>query len=717
MNFPKQLTAAQRGSGKKRYRLFILLNGISVTCMMENIMILYALKNGLSDKMVAILSSLIFITMPFMFLGKQMVARIGVSRTFGICWALRYLFGLLLIVVPFLNTEMMPAAILLCAFGFFTSRSMGLIGDAPMTGEITTEKDRGQFISSSAMFFNITYLLSTFVVIKCLKVYDRISTYQYIILTGCIVGYVASYVVSTIPESRIPQESAQKPIGNSLRVLWGTPCYRRLIFAWSAVLISLLLVNPFAMLALKKGYLVADHNALFFALVGMLGSICATFVIGILSDYAGPRPILILSAVGLFFICAFWALAPPVFIKSLIMAVFFFGGFCTVGLQVGISHYFLSSIKEHERIGLSLLMQIFTGVTAGLTGSMGAGTLIDALKHIAEEGMPLYRLYFKIILLILIPLFLLICRLDRMKEWKIASILGLFFSIRDLRALYALNQVKQLSSYDTDLKQVKQLGDIKSSLSEDALLDYLESPKLGIRWWALQALREIEDLSPRTTKRLIEELKQGEFTTAWITADVLGQHGIKNAVPALRDALDSKDIFLKGKAMIALVHLQDEASYERIREIFIHSYNPRLVINGAHALTIMRRLDNVSIMLDKMQQPLLEPVKDEILVAISDLCDFSEIFYSFLKEFNKDQAGGLRLLQDFLQETGAQPLIVHDPKIPGKPAAEMVNLLKSRALVCPLPYATSIQRVLDMDHQVHLSFKLAGCLALLLNGH
>ncbi len=79
-SFPDTLTPEERLQGRKRFYRFYFPNGISVACLMNNVLILYGIRNGLTDPTVAIMASFLHLTMPFFLLGKSAIARIWDSQ-------------------------------------------------------------------------------------------------------------------------------------------------------------------------------------------------------------------------------------------------------------------------------------------------------------------------------------------------------------------------------------------------------------------------------------------------------------------------------------------------------------------------------------------------------------------------------------------------------------------------------------------------------------
>lgn len=475
------------------------------------------------------------------------------------------------------------------------------------------------------------------IVIWLLKHWDRLVTYQFLIGVGCVVGLFTAWVLTTIPESERPRLTARRPVGQSLRKLLRPGAQRSLLIAWCAGFTSVAVIIPVAILATKEGYALTDYAALVYSVMLVVGSIVAAFGNSVIADHVGPRPLVILYLAGYFLVCLFWGLAPAALAPLPVALSFFVAGFCKQGLLVGLGHYFLALVDEDDRVGTGLLVRMFSGFAAGLAGAVFGGGLLHVLGRMDLSGLDIYRWYFRIMFVGLIPLLVAMVRLPRLKEWSIRDILGLFFSPRDLRAMATLNKSDGPANVTEDLANVAKLADIASNLSEDALLGYLQSAHLSVRVRALRALARQTELGPMARDVLRQQLVEGEFTTAWVAAETLGDHGVKEAVPDLRRALDSEDVFLKGKTMQALAQLGDRDSFGRIVAEFERTYNPRLVIYGAHALGLMRDPGRIPALLRKAcAAGLPAAVRDEALCAAAGLVGRSEVLYLLLKEWRTD---------------------------------------------------------------------------------
>jgi hypothetical protein len=647
------LTTTERQTGKKYLRRFVALNGITVAFLMDDVLILYGIRNGLADPQLAILASFIHLTMPFMILGKLLIKTHGAAWTWGYGFLFRYISASILILAPFAgrlgHQWLVTAVVLLGGFGFALFRAIGLVGNSPLVGEVTTPRDRGKFIAGNWARTQSTYLFSLLTVIVAMRFIDKLWIYQVIIALGCSVGFYASRQILKVPETDTPLKSASEPLIRSIKSIWTRSRYRRLLFGWTAGIGSFAFTIPFSIITIKNGYGIPDHIALIFTLLVITGGVISSLLSSGIADRVGMRPLLIIYLFGFFIVSGYWALAPARFLPIPTGVIFFFAGFCKIGIIVGLSHYFLSAVDKKDRVDISLFVRMLSGAIVGLGGSVGGGTILKLLELSPVTGLDIYRTYFRIIIIILIPFFFAVLRLEKLREWKVTSVLSLLFSMRDIRALFVLNRMEQSPDFITDVDQLVKLGKIRSRLSESTLRAFLDSPRLAVRVQAIQALREIE-FKAKTAALLRKEVLKGEYTSGWIAAQLLGERGITEAIPELREGLASNDQFLKGKCMVALARCGDTESYGSILDIFLKTENPRITIHGAYALVEIGEQKNIEHLLEKTTDPHLpDTAYDEILISIAQLCGNGETCYQFLREYRNDKNEAFSIVQPSIE--------------------------------------------------------------------
>lgn len=420
--------------GQTLVRRFAALNGISVALLMESMLILYAIQNGVGDSAVAVLASFIHLTMPFVLLGKRMVARVGAAKTWGMGWFLRSLSAGLLVFAPFFGSEELQVfrtgLILVGGFGFAAFRAVGIVGNSPLIGEITDPGSRGRFLSGNFARTTSAQLVTLVAVIVILGRDPEIWAYQAVIGFGAVLGVYTGLILSSVPESEAPRRSAQIPTKTIMGEVWKNLRMRKLLFAWAAGFAAFTLVIPFAIITTKNGYGVSDQDALVFSLIALGGGAVSGIVNGIISDRVGPRPLLVLYVSLLGFVALFWSLAPSRLLFVPTALSFFVAGYCKFGILTVNSHYFLDIARETDRVGSAMVLRATSGAIAGLVGSVIGGGVLAILNEFGYRGLHVYRLYFRIALLAFLIIIPVTYALDRLHEWPLRKTALLHFRPR-----------------------------------------------------------------------------------------------------------------------------------------------------------------------------------------------------------------------------------------------------------------------------------------------
>ncbi len=651
--FPERLSRVQKGAAQRRFLAFSTTNALSYALLAESVLVLFSLKLGANDFQVGLLSSYMYITMVFILPGKLLVGRWGAARTYSTCWSIRNLVAASFILAPVIWTRVSPSLgltfLLVAAFIFFAFRAMGLSAENILINDMTSPEDRGRFIGQWQYSFYIGMLAMLVAASFWLGAKPGFGHFQVVIATGVILGMIASAIMWSIPESSGPKNSSREPMLKAFSLLYADRRLLKLILAWAAASSVIQLVLPFQVLTVKNGYHIADRLALIFVVLQVLGQAAAGYFNSLLIDRSGPRPVMIINLLGFALVALFWAVAPARLNYLHAGTLFFVAGYCTVSLQIALAHYFLNTASRESVLNISVLILVIQGVAAGLVGTFLGGGVLETLDRLGLSGMDIYRTYFGLVIVAALVGLGVVMRLRPLAERKVREVLGMMFSLRDWRALMNVQELAETPQLERAHELIDRLADLRSEVSERTLLEYLDSPLFTLRTAALEALDRIE-FGPEASWRLIEEVKDGEFSTAWLAADILGKHRVNEAITTLRESLHSNDFFLEGKAMQALAQMQDSQSYPRIKEIFRLTYNPRLTIHGARAIYDMGERENVTLLLEKLNPLMLPAELDEIMHAVFALLGRQEEHFRLMTLYNRSAQQGLDVLAHELEK-------------------------------------------------------------------
>ncbi len=639
-----KLSGRERGRGRNTYRTFNLLNAISYTLLADNLLILFALALGAPPYCAAILGSLMYLGNAGVLLGRRTISRHGSTGNLSRAWLARSIIMIPALAAPFALPYIGKDAafwfmLLPAAAGFYAFRAAGLVSIQPLWGEICeVGRARGRYIAELWNRATLTGLATLTVMTLVTRYSDKLEIFQGILFLGIVSGIIAGWVVFKVKESEIPRESAKKPIGDATSAIRENQSIRNYIWANCAAFSSIAILAPIPLLMVKNGFGVADDQALIFIIIQLFGSILGSSINGQVIGHTGPRPLVVIQCLFLPVICAMLYFAPDTFSWFYFGLIFVINGIALSGVPMALTNYSLNVMPEDKRVGLSLISSVVGGLGAGIAGLLFTSGLLKLLSAWGETGLDLYRWYLVWAFFFLLLLLLVIFRLKPLSDWEVKAVLGLLIAPRDIRTIYTINRLDEVADTpETEDAGIEKLSSLKSNLSLDSLLESLESPKYNVRRKALIALHSQPD-NDKITEALIREMRQGEYSTAYLAAFQIGERRLEEGIPGLMHALKSGDVFLRSESMVALARLKHDAAYPRIVSIFRKTRNPRLLIHGGEALRRIAIPEGLQALLEKSESCvgiMPEKVLHEIVIYIAEMTGPGDHFYSFSKKLRR----------------------------------------------------------------------------------
>jgi HEAT repeat protein len=624
-----------------------IFNALAYACLADQVLTLYALKLGANSVFVGLLGSLVHVTMFFGLLGKRMVERSGPVRVFGISWMLRYLLGGIMALAPFAvvlyGKEAGLSVLLLGALLLFTFRAFGNNANTFLIARITTPYNRGRVVASQ---FTIFYAGSMFMLLMYSLLLSReapLWRFQAFIVFGVVTGVISGLIALRIPEIREPRHEKTVTMRSMFHLFGQTPALRRFLISGVLSRAVLAAAFPFLVVSMRVGAGLTENLILLLAIFHSVGNVLASFMNRLYLDRFGARPMMLLYGTCLAFALFGWVVTPGLH-PALLAANFLLYGLVQPGFTSAQVPYLFNLVRAREQYAASLFSEIVMGV-AGFAGAFLGGLSIDQLQEWSGAGLTPFRWYFFILAVISLAALAATRRVPPVRDRRLREVLNIFFSPRDLQALFYLSNLTGRMTAEEEGEVLDRIGDFGSTLSEKELLEGLSSPRLVVRADALQALHNVPP-TPAISRALMDEVKNHEFTTAYLAADVLGIYTVREALPLLRQALRSQDLFLQSKAMLSLGRMRDEESYREIVQIFRTTNNPRLLIHGMNAFSFYNRPELIREILARVQTFESPTVRSEAHLSLADLCGTGEDFYSDYKAYLLDPnlAGGI--LQD-----------------------------------------------------------------------
>ncbi len=700
------LTTFERTRAQRLYYVFSTLNGISFKLLAGSIVTLYALRLGAGNTLIGLFESFMYLSLAFLVAGKPLVARFGAIRVMGAFWALRYLAmaPAVLTALPAIRANPTLAFVLLGfgVLGFHTAKGIGTAGDKLIIGGVAGDKDRGAFLSR-IQSLNQSFSLGVWLVMGLVMGRNPpAQTYALFFGAGIVIGLVASWTLLQLPEPRGVESGFTEPLLPAVRRGLAAVGFRRFIAVFFVTTIVQSATGPFLIVFFKRLYQHTDASVVYITLLGGLGVMAMAVVAGLFMDRVGAKPLFfafaVITLLTLLPVFGLPARPTPLLFWLVPGTVFFLYQLGAVGMSNCAQDYFYATVAPENRLNLGVVYNVTAGI-AGFAGAFGGGLLLDGLQTAAAVApAAAFRLYFAALALLLVAVSLMILRLPDIGAFSVLNTLSLVFSPRDIRAVVLLRRLGRYRSIAQEQATIRELGESPSVVSVKDLLARLSSPSFAVRSAALNALRSAP-IVPAVTQALIKEVREHHFTTAHIAAEILGNWGISDAIPVLREALASEDFLLVSRAMVALAKVADRRSIPQTRRILIDTDNPTLIIHAARAMVLYHDPFVIPALLDKLEPKSAPFVRDEIILAVAEIAGLSDWFYPLYCVFLTNEAAGVQEMRSSLS-----------PQILDGPAGQLLaNVLRGGPPFVSAALQT-LESVATTDQQVDVAAFLVAAL-------
>jgi hypothetical protein len=644
-------TAAEKRAGRRVFTVFGIFNAFSFMLLSGNIITLYLLRLGARSSFIGLVSSLTYISFFFMLIGKRSSRRTDVVKLFGYSWLFRYLSILPLLATPFLAAAGYRAIALVLVFlgllGFNAFRGIGIVGQSPLMGELSSGPDRGAFIGRFQVVAHIASILTSLAIAALLLEDAPLARYAAFIGAGIASGLIGTMLILRLPTPRGVTEGGSESLLPAVKRYLERRNFRVFFLVFGMFSLIMGAIRPFIIVYAKQVFGQSDSQAILLAAIGSLGGIATALIARQVIDRIGAKPLFMLFSAVAAVVLVPSLLSPP-FVGlaafALLGFIFFAFHLGSFGAENAAQNYFYALLTPADQLNLGILYFLTLGL-GGSVGSFVGGLAIDALSAVpGADPAFVFRWFFLVLLVLLALCTLAVSRLQRLGAYSFRGALGVILSLRDLRAINLLNRLDKTTSISGEQKVIQELAGSKSGISVDTLLAKLDSPSFTIRREALYALQELPS-DPRIEEALCRQITEQPFTTAPIAARIVGYRGYSRAIEALRWALGVDDYLLVGESMIALARLGDYESIDAIERIVKTTANPHLLIYGAGALKLFKRTSSVAVLLGVLRRDDV-PVylRDEIIFALSEIFSIQEWMYPMYTEFLKHRHDGVSLL-------------------------------------------------------------------------
>jgi hypothetical protein len=666
------LSPYRLGKARDNYNLFNIFNALSWAFLAGNIVTLFALRLGANSTYIGIISAVNYVAFFFLPLGKILSRRFPIVKIYSFTWASRAIGMIPLLFAPFVFAfgyrDLALFLILIGVVFFHVIRGIGMIANNPVLSHLSQGADRGSYMTQIQIINSAVGMFAGFIIAMLLGRDPPLFLYAIIMAVGIICGVSSGILLGKIPEPEREEGLKNKKLVEIIKEAMAQPSIRLFIFILLMVALISGVSRTFLVVYGREVFAQSDGMIFLYAVFGGLGNLMVGLVIKFLVDRIGAKPIfsfcVLLGLVSMIPVIFFPASIGENFttVTLYLTFMFFMLNFGWLGAEGIMQTYFMGLIPSEQMVDMGILYFFGFGI-AGAGGSVLSGMLLDATAAISGSAIFSFRILFIILIVISGVTLFIMRKLMPLGAMPFRGALEVMFSYRELKAISLLDKLNKTNDSGMEEAILGALQDSPSGLAIKGLLARVKSPRLPVRMESIRAIDALPGLDEDAERALMEDIINNPFTTAYRSARTLGNHGVFQAIPLLRELAVSSDYMLAGEAMIALAKLMDIAFKPQLEQIVMETQNPRLRIAGVEAIGIFGFTDSLPILLDILRVPDPPPyLRDEVVMAMASILDMDNKYYSLLIRFLANEALAVTLAMDEVESAYEFCLSVHGSK-------------------------------------------------------
>ncbi|MCL2127549.1 MAG: MFS transporter, partial [Treponema sp.] len=594
------------------------------------------------------LSALLYVALLLLPLGKILTRRFKIVSIFSFAWIARALGMLPVVFSPiaaYLGYKDMALGLTMLGVAIFhLIRGIGMIGNNPVLSNLSSGPDRGSYMTQIQIINSAAGMVSGFAIALALGGDPPLYAYSIIMTLGIICGITSGVLIKKVPEPPADETAEKISLPGIFREALADPSIKLFLIILLIVALVSGVSRTFLVVYAREVFRQDDGMVLLYSVFGGLGNLLVGMLIKFLVDRIGAKPIFIVCV-----IVSLVTMIPILFIPVSVIInftsailflsfLFFMLNFGFLGSEGIAQTYFMGLVKPERMLDMGILYFFIFGI-AGAGGSFLAGILLDSFYVLGLSPLAAFKILYTIIIVLTAAAIVLQRKLTPLGALPFSGALKVMFSYRDLQAISLLDRLDKAQDSRKEELLLGALHNTPSKLATKGLLARMQSPRLVTRLEAVRALEQMESLSEDAEMALIKDIINNPFTTAYISARILGNQGCTGAMPVLRELVDSSDYMLAGEAMIALAHLRDQASRPHIEKIILDTHNPRLKIMGAESLGIYDSPDSLYTLMEILRGADPPPyLRDEVILAMSEILDTQNQFYRIMVRYVAEPA-------------------------------------------------------------------------------
>lgn len=601
---------------------------------------------GLSKGQMGFLFSL----MPFLGLIAPFIspwtARFGYKNTFLTFFGLRKIFTILLLLTPWVQSHfggqgtLIFVSLIVACFAF--CRSVAETARIPWAQEYVPNSIQGKYTATNNFFTSLAGFGAVGVASYVLGRSHDLSSFMFLIAAGVVTGFVSVWCSAFIPGGAPkPLAAGEAKPKRDLREAAQDSNFRRYLICVGIIILATTPVASFIPLYMTEQVGLSASNVVLLQIGTLFGTLVTSYLWGWVADRYGSKPVMYFGLWLRALIPLALLLIPRHSVMSLYVAIgiSLLQGIADMGWGIGSTRIlYVSVVPPEKKADYMALYFAWIGVLGGIS-QLAGGWILDWTAGLSGQlgffTLDAYSpLFFSGILLIIVSL-PLVRGMRADNRFGIGQFVGIFLRGNPFLAMGSLIRYQYSRDEHAAVLVTERLGEAKSLLTVDELLDALHEPRFQVRFEAIISIARMPP-DPRLRDALIETLNGTELALSAMAAWALGRMGDLAAVPALQAALDSPYHSIQAHSARALGSLRARELAPLIRERLAVETDKGLQMAYASALGNLHDREAASLILNLLEQTTNDKARLELALALARLVGHEHSFIQLVRGGRKD---------------------------------------------------------------------------------
>ncbi|MCC6191478.1 MAG: MFS transporter, partial [Anaerolineales bacterium] len=543
------------------------------------VFVLFLNALGLSKTSIGLLFSLFpFFGLTALFTAP-VVARFGYKRTYQTFWGLRKLVAAGLLLTPWVLTTFGGQAaawyVGACVAVFAMFRAIGETGYYPWAQEFIPAGVRGKFTAAENMLVTLASLAAVGVAGYVIAHTEGLTGFMALIAVGVVFGLISVWGSGHLPGGApVPRERAQQAGLGRLAGPLRDRDFRLYLFGASLVTLAWNPLGSFLPLFMQEQAGLTSSQVVWLEMGGLTAGLLAAYVWGWAADRYGSKPVMLTGLFLISLVPILWLIMPRFTAMSAYaaLAIAFLRGLVGLGWSIGSTRLlFVNLVPPDQKSAYMAVNYAWMGAVGGVSQALG-GRLLDLTAGVSGKLLFItldpYSVLFVAGIGLPVLAGLLLRRIRTDSRFSMAEFAGMFLQGNPLLAAGSLIRYGRARDEQAAVSVTERLGQARSRLTVEELLEALADPRFNVRFEAVLALARMP-ADARVAEALANVLAGEEPALSVVAAWALGRLGDERGVPALRAALsDSPYRSVQAHSARALGTLEDAGSTALLLERF-----------------------------------------------------------------------------------------------------------------------------------------------------